>query len=626
MISISNPVKVNSLEWSEISLYLPAKRNEEEVCLLDNVSGLMKPGEIMALMGPSGSGKTTLLNILSNRSNPKSSKQTGEILINKEVATLAELKEVSNYVEQEDSLIGSLTVKETIEFSAKFANIPKRFRSDLVDEIIRLLGLENQKNLKIGTPLLKGISGGQKRRTSIASQVLSRPQILFLDEPTSGLDSVASREVINTLKKIAVSEKIIVIASIHQPSTSTFQLFDKVLFLSKGKTIYNSKVSEIPAYFESIHYGIPQYHNPSEYILDLINTDFSNNLTSDEESTIGDKEMIVQDLVNKWRKVEERHKALQVDENYTNLQSEKSSQMYENEYLLPCIRFKNVLVRESIRTGILLQRLLIKSRRDILAYYVRIIMYLGLAILMGTVWLRLDNNQDNIQPFTNAIFFSGAFMSFMSVAYIPSFIEDYSSYKKEKMNGDYGPFSFVLSNFIIGIPFLFIISLLFSIVTYFMCHFHDSSQGFGYYVMWLFLDLLAAESMTVFIASVFPNFVVSLALTAFANGLWMSVGGFLVSSKILNDFWYYTFYWINYQRYVFQGMMFNEFEQRIFDCDSNCHCLYESSLSGQCKIAGTSVLENLGYSHEDKGLWIGILIVLIFVFRLGSYVGLKLRK
>ncbi|KSA01498.1 uncharacterized protein AC631_02719 [Debaryomyces fabryi] len=619
-------MKVKSFEWSEVSLYLPAKRNEEEVCLLDNVSGLMKPGEIMALMGPSGSGKTTLLNRLSNRSNPKSSRHTGDILINNEVATLADLKEVSNYVEQEDSLVGSLTVKETVEFSAKFANIPKRHRGDLVNEIISLLGLENQKNLKIGTPLQKGISGGQKRRTSIASQVLGKPQILFLDEPTSGLDSVASREVINTLKKIAISEGIIVIASIHQPSTFTFQLFDKVMFLSKGMPIYNGRVSEIPDYFKSIHYEIPRYYNPSEFILDLINTDFSNSITNDEESTIGDKELIVNDLVNKWRKVEERQKAQQVDENYSDFQSEKATLKEKNEFLLPCIRFKNILVRESNRTRILLQRLLIKSRRDVLAYYVRIIMYLGLAVLMGTVWLRLNNNQDNIQPFTNAIFFSGAFMSFMSVAYIPSFIEDYNSYKKEKMNGNYGPFSFVLSNFIIGVPFLFIIALLFSIVTYFMCHFHDSSKGFGYYVMWLFLDLLAAESMTVFIASIFPNFVVSLALTAFANGLWMSVGGFLVSSKILNDFWYYTFYWINYQRYVFQGMMFNEFEHRIFDCDSNCHCLYESSLSSQCKIAGTAVLENLGYSNNDKGLWIGILIVLIFVFRLGSYAALKVRK
>mmetsp|Transcript_4213 Transcript_4213/g.4173 ORF Transcript_4213/g.4173 Transcript_4213/m.4173 type:complete len:627 (-) Transcript_4213:2886-4766(-) len=626
MLSVNNPIKVRCFEWSDISLYLSSKKNEEDVCLLENVSGLMITGEIMALMGPSGSGKTTLLNALSNRSNLKSSRYSGNVLINKKVATPAELKEVSNYVEQEDSLIGSLTVKETVEFSAKFANIPKRYRGELVNEIISLLGLKNQKDLKIGTPLLKGISGGQKRRTSIASQVLGRPQILFLDEPTSGLDSVASREVINTLKKIAISERIIVIASIHQPSTFTFQLFDKVMFLSKGKPIYNGRVSEIPDYFKSIHYEIPTYHNPSEFILDLINTDFSNSTPSDEESVIGDKEMIVRDLVNKWRKVEERQKAQQADESYSNFQSEKSLQIDKNESLLPCIRFKNILVRESNRTGILLQILLIKSRRDVLAYYVRIIMYLGLAILMGTVWLRLDNSQDNIQPFTNAIFFSGAFMSFMSVAYIPSFIEDYNSYKKEKMNGNYGPFSFVLSNFIIGIPFLFIITLLFSIVTYFMCHFHDSPKSFGYYVMWLFLDLVAAESMTVFIASLFPNFVVSLALTAFANGLWMSVGGFLVSSKILNNFWYYTFYWVNYQRYVFQGMMFNEFEYRIFDCDSNCHCLYESGLSSQCKIAGTAVLENLGYSQNDRALWICILIVLIFVFRLGSYVALKVRK
>lgn len=625
MISVSTPKKVELFEWSDVSLYIPATKKREEVCLLDRVSGQMKPGEIMALMGPSGSGKTTLLNVLSNRSNPKSSKRTGEILINDEVATMADLKDLSNYVEQEDSLIGSLTVRETVEFSAKFSNIPKRFRGELVDEIIQLLGLQNQKDLKIGTPLQKGLSGGQKRRTSIASQVLGKPRILFLDEPTSGLDSVASREVISTIKNIAIRENMIVIASIHQPSTYTFQLFDKALFLSKGKTIYNGKVSDIPAYFESIHYEIPRFHNPSEYILDLINTDFTNEVVDDEETCAVDKEMIVQELAKKWRNVEQSQKITR-NADYSNLQSEKLSLLAESQYSLPCVRFKNIIVRESVRTYILLQRLLIKSRRDVLAYYVRIVMYLGLAVLMGTVWLRLNNSQNNIQPFTNAIFFSGAFMSFMSVAYIPSYIEDYNSYKKEKMNGNYGPFSFVLSNFIIGVPFLFVIALLFSIVTYFMCHFHDSSKGFGYYVMWLFIDLLAAESMTVCIASVFPNFVVSLALTAFSNGLWMSVGGFLVSSNILNVFWYYTFYWINYQRYVFQGMMFNEFENRVFECDSNCHCLYESSLSSQCKIAGTAVLENLGYSTNDKGLWIGVLIVLIFVFRLGSYIALKLRK
>ncbi|GMF08980.1 unnamed protein product [[Candida] boidinii] len=173
----------------------------------------------------------------------------------------------------------------------------------------------------------------------------------------------------------------------------------------------------------------------------------------------------------------------------------------------------------------LISRSLVKASRDILTYYVRLVMYLGLAILMGSVWLRLGTEQKNIQPFINAILFSGAFMSFMSVAYIPSYLEDYSSYKKERLNGLYGPFAFCLSNFLVGLPFLFLISALFSVVTFFMVNFHQSAVGFWYYLFWLFLDLVAAESMTTLIASIFPNFVISLAVTAFANGLWMAVGG-----------------------------------------------------------------------------------------------------
>lgn len=128
--------------------------------------------------------------------------------------------------------------------------------------------------------------------------------------------------------------------------------------------------------------------------------------------------------------------------------------------------------------GILTSRNFIKSRRDLLVYYARIIMYLGLAIMMGTVWLRLSSSQNSIQPFINAIFFGGAFLSFMSVAYIPAFIEDYRSYEKENLNGLYGPAAFMLSNFIVGLPFVFIIVILFSVVT--SCPISDIPRvGFG---------------------------------------------------------------------------------------------------------------------------------------------------
>lgn len=625
MNTTTRQTKVKEFLWKDISLSIEPGKKGVKKCLLDNVLGSLKPGEIMALMGPSGSGKTTLLNILAHRKVPTHGSLDGEVLINNNPTTRSLIKEVSAYVEQEDSLIGSLTVKETVDFNARLAGIPKAYRRELVEETIRSLGLKEQSGLQVGTPLQKGISGGQKRRLSIASQMVSKPSILFLDEPTSGLDSVASKEVISMIKRVAEEENMIVICSIHQPSTSVFQLFDKVTFLSKGKMVYAGTVNDVVDYFSSAGYSIPVHYNPSEYILDLINIDFSTGNEGCQDNEDNQKELVLNDLFEKW---DNRRPSLTSEAKEDELEEKQdgSGIAEEETYVRPCIRFKNYFLKECNRINILLKRSLIKSRRDLLAYYVRIVMYLGLAIMMGTVWLRLDDGQDNIQPFMNALFFSGAFMSFMSVAYIPAFLEDYSSYVKDNANGLYGPFAFLTSNFIIGLPFLFAISLIFSIVTYFMCNFRHSAIGFWYYVMWLFLDLVAAESMTIFMCSVFPNFVVSLSLTAFANGLWMSVGGFLVSQKVLNVFWYYTFYWIDYQRYVFQGMMFNEFSERVYRCNSECYCMYNSPLASQCKIAGNAVLQNLGYGEYKKGLWAGILIVLIFVYRFGSYILLKLRS
>lgn len=592
-----------SYKWNNISISICGKDIIKTTELLSNISGEVKRGELMAIMGPSGSGKTTLLNHLAHRSPPLKSKSSGSIKYCSKVLGLDEFRNISTFVEQEDSLIGSLTVKETIYFGARFARTPTKDINHVVNEIIEDMGLLDQANIKIGSPIQKGISGGQKRRTSIAAQLVTKPTILFLDEPTSGLDSFASKEVISAIKNMAKRENMIVICSIHQPSTSAFNLFDKVLFLSKGKTVFNGPVSYIPEYFNTAGYQIPQYYNPSEFVLSLINSDFS--LASNE---------ILDNLFSHWNE----HEALCEKDDSDDFTSALGSNSSE---------FSDRKCSDSIRnTQLLLSRGFKKSRRDILTYHIRIVMYLCLAILMGTVWLRLDNSQENIQPFINAIFFSGAFMSFMSVAYIPSYLEDYYSYKKDVQNGLYGPLSFLLSNLIIGIPFLFLVSLLFSIVTYFMANFRLSALAFFYYVLWLHLDLLAAESLTILISTIFPNFVISLAMTAFANGLWMSVGGFLVPAKILNQFWYYTFYWINYQRYVFQGMMFNEFEQSVFRCDSSCHCLYVSDLQAQCKITGTAVLETLGYGKNETAQWIGIMLVLIFSFRLATYIVLKIRK
>jgi ABC-type multidrug transport system ATPase subunit len=165
-------------------------------------------------MGPSGCGKTTLLNILSRRLT--GSGVSGEQLLAGSSFDDATLRAMSTYVEQEDHLIGSLTVHETIEFAAKLAlpgHVTARQRRDRTEDMLRDFGLVSVKDNKIGTPLQRGISGGQKRRVTTASQLITLPKIIFLgipssvvtdiDEPTSGLDSTSSHEIISCLRNTA---------------------------------------------------------------------------------------------------------------------------------------------------------------------------------------------------------------------------------------------------------------------------------------------------------------------------------------------------------------------------------------------------------------------------------------
>jgi ABC-type multidrug transport system permease subunit len=224
----------------------------------------------------------------------------------------------------------------------------------------------------------------------------------------------------------------------------------------------------------------------------------------------------------------------------------------------------------------------------------------GLAILMGTCWLRLGHTQDDIQPRITAIFFGGAFLSFMAVAYIPAYIEGQATFFKERANGLYGPTSFLIANFLIGLPYLALISVLFSVIAYWLVNLWPTARGFWVFVSFLFLDLLAAESLVVLVSSIVPNFVVSLALVAFANGLWMCVNGFLVPETILNAFWRSWVTKIDYQNWVFRAMMWNEFHQQEFTCASTGVCAFPPGPDGET-IPGLAVLKFYGYTSGRLG-------------------------
>lgn len=335
-------------------------------------------------MGPSGSGKTTLLNTLAQRSSGKTS---GKITVNGRERPLSVHRDISAFVEQEDTLIGSLTVKETLGYSAKLSLPGDITSSELqhrVHHLVKSFGLQDQSHTLIGTPLQKGLSGGQKRRVSVATQLITSPKILYLDEPTSGLDSTASYEVMSFLRQFARSNNILIIASIHQPSTKTFELFDKVCLLSQGKSCFYGPAENLFSFLQSIELPVPTMMNPAEHILDITNVDFSTQ-SSDQQSRL-DR------ITGSWRNTAQaRHLERFAEE------CEGSGELQ----LRHSASGKKPSTARQVLT--LLNRSSVKGYRDLTAYWIRVAMYMGLAIMMGTVWLRLSPNQAHIQPFINAI-------------------------------------------------------------------------------------------------------------------------------------------------------------------------------------------------------------------------------
>ncbi|TLD12721.1 uncharacterized protein PgNI_04482 [Pyricularia grisea] len=605
---------VKSISWANVAVKVTDRDSKQPRLILDNVEGIVNAGELLALMGPSGCGKTTLLNMLASRSTGAESTD-GAVLVNGTEPSRAAFREMSCFVEQEDALIGSLTVRETLMFASRLStssgSLSSKERIRRVDGLLSAFGLSNQASTLIGTPIRKGISGGQKRRVGVASQLITSPKILFLDEPTSGLDSAASREVISYLKNVAKRNNLIVIASIHQPSTSTFMLFDKLCLLSQGKQHYFGPVTEVVPYYESIGFNVPLHSNPAEWLLELVNVDFA----EDRENAQALLGRLQEAWTNSSRCQQMRADLRQVES--------FGSRGAENLFGADGHSEKKPGQLSLVLT--LLHRSFVKSHRDVVAYGIRMAMYTGLAIMMGTVWLRLEPEQSSIQPFINAIFFGSAFMSFMAVAYVPSFIEDRLQYVKEHHNGLYGATALMISNFLIGIPYLFLIAISFSAISYWLNNFQPTAHAFFVWVMWVFLDLLAAESLVVLFTSLFPSFVISLALVAFANGLWMSVNGFMVQPTILNVFYKYVFHYWDYQKYVFEGMMINEFADRSYSCGESCQCMYVTELADQCKIAGEGVLRQYGYSTGHMGRDVGIMVGIIAGYRIAGWVALKLR-
>lgn len=185
--------------------------------VLSGISGYVEPGQMLAVMGPSGAGKSSLLDILARKH--KRGVTSGRIMINGSVPSKPQFKQMSGFVDQDDTLMGTLTVRETLMYAAMLRlprNMPTYMKQRRVEEVICELGLEAIADSVIGSPGQRGISGGEKRRVSIGKELVTSPSLLFLDEPTSGLDAYNAGMVMECLRKLTKHGRRTVIVTIHQ--------------------------------------------------------------------------------------------------------------------------------------------------------------------------------------------------------------------------------------------------------------------------------------------------------------------------------------------------------------------------------------------------------------------------
>ncbi|KAF5342525.1 hypothetical protein D9611_002045 [Ephemerocybe angulata] len=255
-----------SLYFSNITYALNPERT-----LLHGISGRVKSGQVMAIMGASGAGKSTLLDILA-RKRKKGVVVDGVVLVNGRDVADAEFRKVMGFVDQEDTLMGTLTVYETVLYSA-LLRLPREMSYEAKKyrtlETLNELGILGIKDSPIGVSGRRSISGGEKRRVSIACELVTSPSILFLDEPTSGLDAFNAFNVVESLVSLARNYNRTVIFTIHQPRSNIVALFDQLVVLSAGKLVYSGEMHKCGDYLESIGEPCPPGFNIADYLIDL---------------------------------------------------------------------------------------------------------------------------------------------------------------------------------------------------------------------------------------------------------------------------------------------------------------------------------------------------------------------
>ncbi|KAK1418091.1 hypothetical protein QVD17_27230 [Tagetes erecta] len=578
----SYKIQTNNLAYKSSNLYdhfnvgfLQSYFKKPPKFILNDVTCEAHPGDLTAVAGPSGAGKTTLLEILAG--NISSGEVSGQVLINNRPIDTKRFRRLAGYVTQDDALFPSLTVEETLMYSA-FLRL-KCSRKEAVDRVkvlVNELGLERVSNSRIGEGSSHGISGGERRRVSIGVELVHDPSVILIDEPTSGLDSNSAFGVVSLLKSMATSRGKTIVLTIHQPGYRILELVDRLVLLSNGFVLHNGSLKSLEHRLKVSGHCIPPRVNVLEFAIDIAST-----------------------LTIQTPKATLEHE-------------EQKKQEKDTEFPYP-----NTHVQE---ITILSERFFKNIFRSKQLFVTRIIQALLSGLILGTIFIHMSNNNSKLalQARLGFFAFTLTFLLSSSTEGLPIFLQERRILMRETSRGAYRVSSYVISNTLIFLPFLLMIGILYTLPAYWLVGLRAEIESFFYFGLIVWMVILMSNSFTACFSALVPNFIMGTSVISGLMGCFFLFSGYFIAKDSIPKYWIFMHY-MSLFKYPFECFMINE-----YGGDEGKKMCVEME-GGRCRMYGDEFLKQQQMKDMQKWSNLGVMFGFIVGYRLLCFMILWFR-
>ncbi|TMW67917.1 hypothetical protein Poli38472_007589 [Pythium oligandrum] len=588
--------------------------------ILKNVSGVFKPGTMTLVLGQPGSGKSSLMKILSGRFPMSGHVQlSGDVTYNGAPTDemRKRLPQFVSYVTQRDTHFPTLTVKETLELAHEFnggVHFSKRLASTLsktapeetkaaveavqqlsehyTDVVIQQLGLENCQDTVVGDAMLRGVSGGERKRVTTGEMQFGSSLVTFMDEISTGLDSAATFDIIKTQRSVAKNLRKTVVIALLQPSPEVFALFDDVLILNDGEVMYHGPRDQVESYFADLGFVRPPERDVADFLLDLgTRQQRRYEVTRRDASQLPRKASEYASIFRQSRIYNDMTQYINGPHDPALLEDKK--ELFE---LVP--EFHQSFWA-STRT--LMGREWKKMSRNP-AFYIGHLVLLGIiGFLNSSVFWQFDPKDP--QVVLGIVFGTVQFLGFSQTAHIPIYMAERDIFYRQRGANFYRTSSYVMAHLACQIPMSVIEAIILGTISYWLCGFVAEAGAYFIFLLILVLNSLIFTAMFFFLAAISPDLHVAEPISFVWLLLFALFSGFLMAKDQIPDYMVWA-YWLNPIGWGVHALAVNQYRNDHFDV-----CVYDGI--DYCKEYGMQMgeytLRLFSVDPARAWLWYGIL-------------------